>query len=259
MLTQKQIEQFNKFGILKLPQCVGHHIAVELTDRLWEFLESEQGISRDDHETWPLGHRPTGFQKLSREGIFNCMASLSLRAAVDDLLGPGSSQAIKHWGIPLIVFPSSHNSAWSIPFGKHTWHIDEPPRESCCSGIRAFMLIQDVSEKQGPTLAVSGSSNLIRQGLDLKSAKNHSSRAILNKLTKSEPWIRSLLHEPNPVAREKLRSLGRSTTGLPLKICKFCGNAGDVFLMDASSVHSKSNNHAELPRMVVSQAFWKTV
>lgn len=254
MLTSQQVEEFNEYGILKLAKCIDKDIAFQLTDRLWAFLESERGISRDDRRTWPLDYRPTGFQRLSRSGTFDRMAQPSLCRAIDSLLGQGASIS-KNWGIPLVVFPNSERSQWTIPFGKDTWHIDALPRDSSCHGIRAFLLLQDVAKHQGPTLAVSGSSKLLRK-MPVQQTTKPNSKAILKKLSKSEPWIARLMSEQNTIEREKLCSCGRTTAGLPVKVAKFHGGIGDIFLMDISTIHTKSSNISAHPRMIVSQTFW---
>ena len=255
-LTSQQIDVFNTTGLLKLSKCVGSNIADQLADSLWEFLENEQRISKSDSSTWPPGYRPTGFQKLSRNGTFSCMASPLLCDTVDELLGQKASCEVKNWGIPLVLFPDSNDSRRTIPFGPDTWHIDAPPRSSSCHAIRAFLLLQDVAEHQGPTMAVAGSSNLLRQLAVHENKRSQSSKTLLRQLNRTEPWINRLLSEPDPTEREKLYAWGKSNIGLPLKVTEFTGYSGDVFLMDISTIHSKSRNNARIPRMVLSQTFW---
>lgn len=256
MLTLKQVDEFNKFGLLKLTNCVEPEVADRLSSSLWDFLESQQGISKSELSTWPQGYRPTGFQKLSRNGTFRCMASPLLCDAVDELLGQQASSKVKHWGIPLVAFPDSNDGCGPIPFGPDTWHIDAPPRTSTCQAIRAFLLLQDVAEDQGPTMAVAGSSNLLRQLAAQKTTTSQSSKTLLKQLKRTEPWINRLLSEHDPAVREELYGWGKSNNGLPLKVTQFVGEIGDVFLMDIASIHSKSRNTAKLPRMVLSQSFW---
>lgn len=255
MLASRQIDEFNTLGLLKLDNCVEPKVADKITNDLWVFLENEQGISKSDPSTWPPGYRPTGFQKLTRNGTFSYMASPLLCDAVDQLLGCPASNEVKNWGIPLVVFPQPKHGARTIPFGPDTWHIDAPPRSSICHAIRAFLLLQDVEEDQGPTMAVAGSSNLLRRLVAQQDSKSYSSKILLRHLTKSESWINSLLTETNPIAREKLCTWGKSTSGLPLRVTKFAGDMGDVFLMDIATIHSKSINTTRQPRMVVSQSF----
>lgn len=255
-LTSKQVEEFKTHGLLKLANCVEPKVAGRLANSLWDFLENEQGISKSDSRTWPLGYRPTGFQRLTRNGTFRRMASPLLCDAVDELLGYEASCKVKNWGIPLVLFPDSRDGHRTIPFGSDTWHIDAPPRSSSCYAIRAFLLLQDVSKHQGPTMAVAGSSNLLRQLAAQRTTRSQSSKTVLNQLNRTEPWINRLLSESDPVVREELYCWGKSNSGLPLKVTEFAGDSGDVCLMDISTIHSKSRNTAKLPRMMLSQTFW---
>lgn len=255
-LTPKQVDEFKTHGLLKLANCVEPKVADRLANSLWDFLENEQGISKSDLSTWPRGFRPTGFQELSRNGTFSYMASALLCDAVDELLGQRASCKVKNWGIPLVLFPDSNDSCRTIPFGPDTWHIDAPPRSSSCHAIRAFLLLQDVAEHQGPTMAVAGSSNLLRQLAVHEIKRSQSSKTLLKQLNRTEPWINRLLSEPDPTEREKLYAWGKSNSGLPLKVTEFTGDSGDVHLMDISTIHSKSRNNARIPRMVLSQTFW---
>ncbi|MYD81391.1 MAG: hypothetical protein F4X44_12355 [Gammaproteobacteria bacterium] len=255
-LTSKQVDEFKTHGLLKLTNCVEPKVASRITNSLWNFLENEQGISKNDPNTWPPGYRPTGFQELTRTGTFRRMASPLLCDAVDELLGHGASCKVKNWGIPLMLFPDSNDGQRTIPFGSDTWHIDAPARTSSCYAIRAFLLLQDVPKHQGPTMAVAGSSNLLRQLAAQKITKSQSSKTVLKQLIRSEPWINRLLSEPDSAVRERLYCWGKSNSGLPLKVTEFTGDSGDVFLMDISTIHSKSRNTAKLPRMVLSQTFF---
>ncbi len=255
-LTTKQVDEFKTYGLLKLTNCVEPKIADQITNDLWDFLENEQGISKNDSSTWPPGYRPTGFQELTHNGSFRRMASPLLCDAVDELLGHEASCKVKNWGIPLVLFPDSNDAHKTIPFGPDTWHIDAPPRTPYCYAIRAFLLLKDVGEDQGPTMAVAGSSNLLRQVGAHKATKSLSSKTVLKQLNRTEPWINRLLSEPDSEVRERLYCWGKSNSGLPLKVTEFAGDSGDVFLMDISTIHSKSRNIAKLPRMVLSQTFF---
>ena len=252
-----QISEFEKFGLLKLQKCVDAETASHLSERLRDFLADERGIFLDDPNTWPANHRPTGFQKLSRRGTFEGIGSSLLCNAVDQLLGTGTSSTPTNWGIPLLVFPAEAGNAWSIPLGRDTWHIDAPPRGSHCHGIRAFLLIQDVCESQGPTLVVAGSSNLLRHLRTAQLYRSESSKSILRTLRNSDPWFKRLLTNPNQRERAELLCWGNSNSRMPLKVTKLTGDTGDVFLMDISSIHSKSINTYVLPRMMLSQTFWR--
>ena len=255
MLTPRQIDEFHSLGILKITRCIDTDTASRLALKIWEFLAEERGISKDDPNSWSPGHRPTGFQKLTRKGTFQSMASSKLCEAVDQLLGDGTSFSPSNWGIPLLVFPSKLDHEWQLPVGQDTWHIDAPPSGPLCHSIRAFVLLDDVGESQGPTAAVSGSSNAIRELRSKVTLRHWSSKTILSNLRKSDPWIERLLSETNPKKRKRLLSWGESRSGLPLKVKKLTGKTGDVYLMDISTIHSKSDNKSRFPRIVISQTF----
>ena len=257
MLTPTQISEFENLGLLKIQKCVDAQSASHLTERLWEFLAEEKAIFEDDPSTWPTNHRPTGFQKLSRNGTFQSIGSPLLCDAVDQLLGTGTSSTPTNWGIPLLVFPAEAKKVWSIPLGRDTWHIDAPPRGARCHGIRAFVLIQDVGESQGPTLVIAGSSNLLRHLRTERLNEPASSKSMLRMLRNSDPWFNRLLTNPNQAESVEPLCWENSDSRFPLKITKLTGETGDVFLMDISSIHTKSINAYVLPRMMLSQTFWR--
>ncbi len=255
MLTPRQINEFKSLGLLKITRCIDTDTASRLAQKIWDFLDEESGVSKGDPNSWSPGHRPTGFQKLSRKGTFQSMASSRLCEAVDQLLGEGTSHSPTNWGIPLLVFPSKLDHEWSIPVGKDTWHVDAPPNGSLCHSIRAFVLLEDVGESQGPTSAVAGSSNLLRELRSKGELRRWSSKTILSELSKSDPWIEHLLLETNPKKRKRLLYWGESRSGLPLKVKNLTGKTGDAYLMDISTIHSKSDNNSPIPRVVISQTF----
>lgn len=255
MLTNAQMHEFSTSGVLMLKQCVSQKAVEIMVERLWDFLWVDRGISRNLRNTWKRADRPTGMQQLSRDGVFNGMKCEPLLIAVGELLGTPTPKSPSQWGIPLLAFPVDQEESWNVPQGKDTWHIDAPARADRCTGIRAFLLLQSVAPEQGPTLVVSGSANIVRQVIHAKNTNRFSSKDVLKTLQRDEPWIDALLNETEPNRRKRLLVKATTTDGSSLQVIPMTGDAGDVVLMDLSSIHSKSSNVSKLPRLAVSQTF----
>ncbi|MYD98686.1 MAG: hypothetical protein F4X98_15055 [Gammaproteobacteria bacterium] len=255
MLDPTQRRLFTKFGFVRLKQAVDSARVAGMRRSLWQFLTSERGIFEGRRETWPQETRPTGFQKLSRSDAFAAMLSPVVRAAVDDVLGPGTAEGSGHRAVPLVVFPE--DNPWCVPGGSHTWHVDAPVHGERCTAVRAFLLLDDVENHRGPTLVVAGSACLARSLVTFAGSGQVSSRRLGKVLSTAEPWIRDLMVEPESGTRDRFLSCGASSEGLPLRVMPFVGKAGDVVLMDLASLHSKSANATRRPRLVVGQTFWR--
>jgi hypothetical protein len=83
-----------------------------MRERIWAALAVRHGITRERARTWTV-ERP-GLQALMRSGAFNAVAGSTVRAALDDLLGPGQWSPPAVWGRPLVTFPATA-AAWDVP------------------------------------------------------------------------------------------------------------------------------------------------
>ena len=120
MLTRLQISEFERQGLLCLPQTVPMATALAMRDRLWAFLSVMHGRWHDDPATWKAIEGRTRFKILMRAGAFDELSE-HLAEPVTGLLGPDGWNRPAHWGHPLVTFPDP-GPGWAIP--ATGWHVD---------------------------------------------------------------------------------------------------------------------------------------
>jgi hypothetical protein len=257
VLSPAQCSEFEETGVLRLEQAVEPAAIGEMRDSLWEFMARVHGLARDDPTTWSDGDRPTGFQKLVGSDAFAKMASPTLCAAADELLGPGASRTPKHWGPPLPAFPDA--SPWRVPH--QNWHMDVPALPGRrCWGLRAFVLLDRIEPRGGGTLVATGSQRVARR-IAHEAGQRMKSAEAKRVLRETEPWIRDLLGdcegEGETGERERFLTEGRASDATPLRVVELVGDAGDLVLMDLCSLHSVSTNTRATPRLMVGQGLYR--
>jgi len=136
VLSDEERHAFETRGIVQLQGAVGSLAARSMSDRIWAFLDTEQGIRRDDSSTWSVS-RPSGLGPLARAGAFDAMWT----PAVEEVLGELFSgwRVRRERGRVLLTFPEPL-IPWDIP--RDGWHFDftalqappvcVPPRPSFC-------------------------------------------------------------------------------------------------------------------------------
>lgn len=154
MLSPDQRQEFDRSGLLRLPQAVPSADTERMRERLWEFLADTQAISRHDPGTWPV-EGPQGFQKLTRSGAFAGMAADSVLGACRELCTDLHWESADRWGRPLLTFPRT--GTWSVPTA--SWHIDGGigPKP----GLTVFCYLNRVEPDGGGTVVLAGSHRLV--------------------------------------------------------------------------------------------------
>lgn len=105
MLTLDQRSEFDRLGIVRLPDVIPSADVGRMRERLWTALSRQHGLRRDEPETWHVS-RPAHFQAWVRSGAFAPMAFGPVCEALDDLCGEGGWQPPERWGQPLVTFPT---------------------------------------------------------------------------------------------------------------------------------------------------------
>ena len=179
MLTPEQLDEFRRFGILRVPGAVPSRVANAMCDSVWERLARRYHIRRDDPETWKA-QRIAGTKDRPKSLTFEQVGSPPLRAILDDLLGVAAWERDEHWGSLLVSFPGAYPEArdgrWDVPY--QGWHLDAPVVRSLPDlyGVRLFTCLDTVSHRGGATLTVAGSPRLAQALADARSiAKMRSS------------------------------------------------------------------------------------
>lgn len=245
MLAADQRTEFENRGLLRLPAAISAEGSQGMQNRLWQHLREECGAESDRPATWPVGVR-AHFQAVTRTGAFNGLASPSVRAAIDALLGPRTWREPEQWGRPLVTFPDS--PVWRLP--ARGWHRDSSDRV----GDPILVVLACLAPLQptgGGTLVVTGSHQLTaphgRYG-GLRSAQ------VRDRLAADHWWFGDLLTPaPEPERTERLLGAGCIVEGTTLEIVELTGSPGDAFLMHPRSLHAVAPNALEAPRLMLLQ------
>lgn len=249
MLTNQQIEQFELYGLLPLPQAVPAAIALAMRDRLWGFLSAMHARKQHDPTTWKAIKGRAGFKTLMRTNAFRELRE-HLPEPITDLLGPAWDLPAR-WGHPLVTFPSLDND-WAIPAtGWHVdstlWSVGELP------GLVAFTFLDDVRPRGGGTLVMPGSHRVTwqlcqRAGGFMKTSKMRAT------LADNYTWFADLWREPVTGTDQLRRYLddGTIVEGTRVRVVELSGQPGDVVLMNQRMFHAAAPNALSSPRMMLS-------
>lgn len=254
MLSQDQRQEFERWGVLRIPGAVPVAEAAQMCDRVWEFLGREHAAVRDQPETWPQ-ERVRGFQRLSRSGAFEAMGAESIRLVVTELLGAHRWDAAGLWGArPLVTFPRPDGS-WTLPTGG--WHIDGGSGPA--PGITTFCYLDAVEPENGGTMVLAGSNRLITRMMmsaDAQDGQPPSSHVIKARLGSANPWLRDLWTKGSGHNRvQRYMKEGTIVDGVPLKAVELTGAPGDVVFMSTHTMHVATPNVSRRPRMMLLRIF----
>src|SRR5947207_10221609 len=89
VLSPQHCDEFDRLGILCLPGAIPKTDADQMCDSVWHVLERRRQIHRDAPDTWQ-GHCIRGTRDLPKSLNFEQVGSATIRAALDDLIGPGN-------------------------------------------------------------------------------------------------------------------------------------------------------------------------
>jgi ectoine hydroxylase-related dioxygenase (phytanoyl-CoA dioxygenase family) len=250
MLTDQQRAEFELHGLLALPHTVPAAKALAMRDRLWAFLSVMHGRKQDDPTTWkPLDGRAR-FKLLMRTGAFDDLSE-HLVEPITDVLG-SAWETPAHWGHPLVTFPDLERQ-WAIPATR--WHVDSTAwsMEELLPGLVAFTFLDDVRPRGGGTLVIAGSHRITWQ-LCQRAGGFMKTNKIKAKLARDYPWFADLWREPITDSGQLRRYLddGATIEGVDVRVVEFCGQPGDVILMNQRILHAAAPNALDSPRMMLS-------
>ena len=248
-LTPDQRETLDARGLVRLQGAVPVADAEAMADALWAFMDRKYGIRRHDPGTWTT-ERPAQFAALNRTGAFARVASPTVSAALDDLLGAWTPP--KAWGPPLVAFPGTGRT-WVLPHG--TWHLDSPA-EPGGRGLgtvgRVFVILAPLAPGGGATVVAEGSHRIAEAEAD-RAGRTLTSAEIRERLRRRD-WFRDL-SLPGAPAERRRRFMDETTEveGVPLRVSEMTGQPGDAWLMHPNCLHASAPNVLATPRMVVTQ------
>jgi ectoine hydroxylase-related dioxygenase (phytanoyl-CoA dioxygenase family) len=260
MLTETQWAEFDERGIVRLTGVFDQAAATLMCSRIWEDLHARYGTAPAAPESWPTV-QPTGFQALSRAGAFDAVAGAGLVAALDTLLGTHGWQRPRHWGVPLVTFPS-RTAPWDVPHAQ--WHLDFP----ACSagpdlvGLRVLAFLAPVRPHGGGTVVLVGSHRLVRSVIARcdPHARVHSAE-VRRMFAQSAPWLRDLLAPAAPDAPERIQRFmdeGAEIDGAHVRVVELTGAPGEVIIMHPWVLHAPAANCGTMPRFMVSESIYRS-
>ena len=247
--TPELKNEFERRGLIKLSRGVDPDAATAMAARLWDELERRFGVKPGEPETWSIV-RPTGLGALSKRRAFAAMASPTVVAMIDALLGAGRWTPPKHWGVPLVTFPD-RAEPWEVP--DQSWHLDWPVAPTDVAIARAFVLLSALQPRCGGTLVVTGSHLLLRRIATAEERTLRSAEA-RKRLRAKHSWFDDLCSkQPTQERAEKFMAAGATIDGVDVRAVEMTGEPGDVYFMHPSLLHAPSQNVGAAPRMMVTQ------
>lgn len=248
-LTPDERWIFEDRGFVRLEGAIPARAVEAMADSLWTELECRFAMQRRYPATW-REERPAKFQALEASGAFKAMASESVRAALDDLLGAGRWAEPPHWGQVLACFPSGR-ADWDVPY--QSWHLDapaEPGRESLIG--RVFAILAPLAPFGGGTLVATGSHRIVQAIADREGFLR--SGDVRKRLQAEHPWFADLMSKS--ASKDRIGRFMDAETivdGVPLRVEAMTGEPGDVILMHPRVLHAAAPNALGSPRLVLTQ------
>lgn len=248
-LSAEHLETLARDGVVTLKAAVPRVDALAMADHLWTDLERRCGLDRARPQTWTT-ERPAQFQAVERTGVFAPSASPIVRAAIDQLLGAGGWDEPRHWGQPLVTFPSP--GVWDVPH--QAWHLDTVASAQPPAVARFFTFLAPAEPGGGGTLYVAGSHRLI-QGLAARETDSTtiSSGAMRRRLAAEHPWLADLWASATPDRVQRFMHDGAQIDGIELRVREMTGEPGDVIFMHPQVLHAFAPNNRATPRMMLTQ------
>jgi Phytanoyl-CoA dioxygenase (PhyH) len=261
MLTPEQLDEFRRFGIVRVPGAISPRAANAMCDSVWAMMARRYHIRRDDPETWKA-QRIAGFKDRPRAITFEHVATPEGRAIFDELLGTKAWERSENWGSLLVSFPGAYPPArdgrWDVPH--QNWHLDAPVVRSLPNlyGLRVFTCLAKVAPGGGATLAVAGSPRLAQELAGARGMAKVRSADVRKGLIQRYRWMKDLCSFDASVDRVQLFMNAATTLdAVEVRVIEMTGEPGDTYLMHPLMMHAASPNCLALPRMVLSTTVYQ--
>ena len=248
--TSQEIKDFQRNGWVRLPAAFPREAALQMQDFMWEKL-AENGIARDDATTWNQSW--AGLNHFAENPIFAPVSSPRLCATIDALLGAGTWEKPKSWGGFLVSPPHEKTGPWDV--ASDSWHWDGAPQDHLngLQGLFIFTFYGEVAPREGGTLLLSGSHQLIERFFREMSpeTRQKKQKALKARWVETQPYLRALSGlegEPNRIAR--FMEQETEIDGVPLRVVEATGQPGDAIVCHPSIWHAISQHHGEKPRFM---------
>lgn len=226
--SSEQHRSFRERGYLRLEQAVPKAQLRSLQKRITDDLgrrgigSSGRGIPRSIYEL-PV------FQQIGKVSQLVNIPDLDAQViptSVADTVNSLATTRVLSRQSQLLISPPKQGD-WNLD--RLNWHTDVSSHEATIPGIQAFVLVDDVEERGGATLILSGS--------HLQTNHVQASSRIRDALRKGG--------EGEATLRE-----------LNLSIVELSGKSGDVYLMDMRVLHTPSVNTSKRMRIVATVRYF---
>ncbi|WP_309645709.1 phytanoyl-CoA dioxygenase family protein [Phenylobacterium sp.] len=250
-LSPEQIEVFANEGVVTVRQAVTASDIAAMRNRLWADLERRYDLKRSDPATWAV-HRVFSFQPLIKTGAFAALANPIVRDAIDQVLGDRPWEEPRHWGQPLVTFPSP--PPWNLPHSE--WHLDIQASASDPAVARVFTFLQPLAPRGGGTAYVAGSHQLVRAlaAAEPPGAKLSSSQVRARLV--AHTWFAALWTNGAPEDRQRFMSDTAIVEGVEVQVREMTGEPGDIVVMHPLMLHAFTPNVSSRPRMMLTQTIY---
>ncbi|MFG1816977.1 phytanoyl-CoA dioxygenase family protein [Kribbella sp. NPDC049174] len=247
MVTEAQLEEFERTGLLRLAGAIPAADTAAMCDRIWDHVLAEHGMQRTEPATWLVEQRMAGLRTVARRDEFMRIGSPAVRAALSDVLGEWTEP--RHWGGLLVTFPLREETVWDVP--SIVWHNDFVPFEAGARlrAVQLFVLLNDIRPRGGATLVLTGSHHLVSRYADPADDGPHPKR-LRRQLGAAHPWLRELWGGEGGDRVQRYMVDGFEVDGVPQRVVELAGRAGDVFLMHCDTFHTAAPNCLDQPRMM---------
>lgn len=245
-LTSDQLNEFHTTGLVRLPGAFPQDEAEVMCTRIWGFLGDRYAMERGDPASWTVD-APTGFQPVSRSGVFRPVGDGSLSPALDTVFGGGNWLRPRWWGRPLVSFPTE--GAWELPV--RGWHFDYMPASIQPRPVQVFAFLNAVRPGGGGTLVLSGSHRLVARYLS--QGEQFRMPAVRAALADRHRWLRGLWATGDEDNRTDRYMSGTVIEGVDLRAVELVGEPGDVVVMHSDCFHAVAPNRASEPRMMLTE------
>lgn len=246
-LSPEQLDQYAAEGVVRLPGAVASPDVEVMAEVLWRRLRTRHGVFRDQPKTWIIPHPA---QLTAKTDELAAMASPTVLAVLDQLLGVDGWTPPERWGLPLITLPGFAD-AWDVPH--KGWHLDIQAAADSPRVARIFVLLSDLAPGGGATGYVAGSHRVLR-ALARDAGRTLKSGAAREQLVARHPWFAALFARPDGGDR-RARFMNREgdAGGVPVRVGEMTGHAGDAYVMDPLILHTTAPNASATPRMMLTE------
>ncbi|MYD43584.1 MAG: hypothetical protein F4W90_06795 [Gammaproteobacteria bacterium] len=245
VLSDRDIEQFDETGLLKVKQAFAPETAAEIRSLLWERF-AKWGITRGAPETW---------QSLDAATIRNVMKSTrrvrSLPAIYNNHSDAIASQLTRSNDIEkvkpllLLTFSGQHEHIEDEVVPSKIWHLDTPNLvNGAIAGVIALGFVNHVRPGGGGTMVVAGSHRFF----------NASTSAVTSKIAKRKLRKHryfSELFSKGTANRDRFLEQAECVEDIEVKVVELTGEPGDVYFVNGSLLHTLTRNYLDDPRMMI--------